>query len=504
MSCRVRAVMPYVSFAVISAIFLLAFVRVVTGTVDEGTFLHGAERVLRGELPGRDFVEPAGPGSFVWLALWFRLFGVSFLTARSVLLATGVAIGLLSLHLSRRLGARGYFAAAFIVITGIPWLTLNSPHYDATVLMLATLALLSHSEKKPALFMAGALAAITACCLQSDGAYVGIGLVVFAIVRYRHRACLPVASVCAGFACVMGSVALIYWRAHALPDVWANLKWVLTSYGSVNRVPYGDPLWSFVRTRYTLFHPTHSMAVAGILTAACAGTYASVAALPLALAAAAWCWARDLFTPRLLPFWCVGIAMFLAEFHRADLTHIRTGGIILITVLLSVCERRASAPSKRILFLLSLALLIHAGIAICWALGATVPLQTRAGLMFAHNTLPGLNLVEQYVRPEERMFVYPYQPIYYFAARVRNPTRYSILMYRYNTRAQFQEVIAELDKQQVPYVLLDTGFNGEGFKTVFPAYTAPKPDELIIEPYLATHYREIAADGSVKLLRKIN
>src|SRR5580704_9384951 len=57
---------------------------------DEGTLLYGAQRVSEGGIPGRDFVEMIGQGSFYWLGLFFKLFGTGWQVSRLHLLFTGV------------------------------------------------------------------------------------------------------------------------------------------------------------------------------------------------------------------------------------------------------------------------------------------------------------------------------------------------------------------------------------------------------------------------------
>src|ERR1700692_1913788 len=53
---------------------------------DEGVTLAMAERILRGQVPYRDFFSLVTPGSPFLMALWFKIFDTSFLVARSVLL----------------------------------------------------------------------------------------------------------------------------------------------------------------------------------------------------------------------------------------------------------------------------------------------------------------------------------------------------------------------------------------------------------------------------------
>src|SRR5689334_24630307 len=88
---RFRVAIPYLLLAALSAAYLFPFVQILTWNPDEGIYLYGAQLAARGAIPGHDFVELQGPGSFYWLALFFKLFGTSIYTARAVLLLTGVA-----------------------------------------------------------------------------------------------------------------------------------------------------------------------------------------------------------------------------------------------------------------------------------------------------------------------------------------------------------------------------------------------------------------------------
>ena len=48
------------------------------GDGDEGLLVSGAVRIVHGQVFARDFFEVVGPGTFYWLALFFKLFGVTF------------------------------------------------------------------------------------------------------------------------------------------------------------------------------------------------------------------------------------------------------------------------------------------------------------------------------------------------------------------------------------------------------------------------------------------
>jgi hypothetical protein len=83
---------------------------------DEGTLLYGAVRVTEGQVPFRDFFEVMGPGSFYWLAAFFKLFGTNFAASRIPVALASFGIALLMYFLMRRLKT-GYSAlpAAFLI-----------------------------------------------------------------------------------------------------------------------------------------------------------------------------------------------------------------------------------------------------------------------------------------------------------------------------------------------------------------------------------------------------
>jgi hypothetical protein len=91
-------------------------------TDDEGIATMGAWRVLRGEVPYRDFFAIETPLSFYVIAPLYALFGVSFTVGRVVAQILGIAMVLSVFRLSRRLIPSPVFAAlplAFLCQAGI-------------------------------------------------------------------------------------------------------------------------------------------------------------------------------------------------------------------------------------------------------------------------------------------------------------------------------------------------------------------------------------------------
>src|SRR5882757_2996217 len=93
---------PYLVFALCASLYFFPFMRLLLRATDEGTLVEGAVRAVHGQLLGRDFFEVIGPGTFYWLALFFKLFGVTFLASRICLFVSSLGTALSLYFLSRR------------------------------------------------------------------------------------------------------------------------------------------------------------------------------------------------------------------------------------------------------------------------------------------------------------------------------------------------------------------------------------------------------------------
>src|SRR3989442_3578622 len=82
--------------------YLLLFRRYTTLDPDEGIVLQGAQRILQGQVLYRDFFSFFTPGSYYLLALLFKIFGDSFLVARTALVLFGGAYSVVTYLLARR------------------------------------------------------------------------------------------------------------------------------------------------------------------------------------------------------------------------------------------------------------------------------------------------------------------------------------------------------------------------------------------------------------------
>src|SRR5437867_5153992 len=84
-----REVWIAITVFVITVLYLTPFLRFTVFNADEGITLQGAQRILNGQIPYRDFFAFYTPGSYYWDALLMRIFGSSFVVMRLMLVGEG-------------------------------------------------------------------------------------------------------------------------------------------------------------------------------------------------------------------------------------------------------------------------------------------------------------------------------------------------------------------------------------------------------------------------------
>lgn len=493
-------------------LYFSPFLHFLSQTVgDEGTLILGADRVAQGQVPFRDFFEVMGPGTFYWLALFFKVFGTTWLATRIDLLLTTLGITLLLFYLARRL--RGGLGAApivfFIAVSYHIWNTVTH-HLDSTLFgLLAFAAFVFWMDKhRPfTIFLAGAAAGLTTWFMLPKGLFLFLSFALLLWILYRKDPVFrpALAALLGGFLLVNTTVVALFWAAGGLPNlIHANLVWPLTNYSHCATVPYGFTfqfyLSNFVSSLKPIFSPLVADTLSGILSA----PFVVVIALPLVLLGCVVCLRRSAFDRTTLPYWIAGAAFWLSELHRKDMEHIVCGSPLLVLLAFSLCMQLRSKWVRPAIQILTFCAVCLASLNPMAALLANHQHVTRRGNMYdAFRRDPVLDFLNAHVIPDESVFVYPYSPMYYFLGAARNPTRYSILMYGYNTDQEFREVVQTLEDRKVRYVIWDRSFPTLQAK-YFPGCRMPLRDELIVEPYLMTHYRVVggADDGYQFLERK--
>jgi hypothetical protein len=504
----------------LSAAFLLPMIQVLRPPFsDEGTLLSGAQRVSEGAVPGRDFVEMIGPGSFYSLGLFFKLFGAGWQVAHLYLLFTGVATTGLLYAVARKVchEFEALLLWLFVLVMGIPLWPVVSHHWDSN--LFAILAFwcylkLETTERPGWAAAAGSLAGITTCFMQPKGLLLLFAFVVSAVVRRlwsqpaSKRPDWSALWLLAGGYTAVGIVVLAaFWQAGALRDLlYADLVWPTSGYSNINAVTYADSLVpTALRPSVRIFGTKCSapLLICGGLSLI---PFVVIAILPLLSAMRL---VKMLFAHRKRPLWSpwlavmlAGAALWLSEIHRKDMFHLAVGSPLLLVALLGNTGSISKAGLRTALRIaLAVALVAFGSLNFAAYVQGARPVETRRGIVMSAVDDATLRFLSTAIKEREFVFVYPYYPMYYYLGNVRNPTRYSLLLYGYNTPAQFDEVIRDLEDKRVRYVVNAAGY-GDDPRTWFPTYREPAADKLKLEQYLAQHYEVASVNNGFRLLQR--
>jgi hypothetical protein len=474
---------------------------------DEGILVVGAVRTVQGQLLGRDFFEVNGPGTFYWLALFFKLFGVTFLASRICLFVTSLGTALSIYFLSRRV-CRNYQLLPCILVFatyfGTFWPEI-SHHVDSNCFaLLAVLCMVfwQDSKRNWLLVAAGALAGLTAVTVQPKGI-----LLLFAfffwlsIQRWRQSTSLTALAWAAGGASGVVALTLGYfWTQGALGDlIYANVVWPSQSYGPTFSVPYAFLISDYFTHWVVPMHGLNwTMGMAAVLCI----PFLFVAALPVLILSLGIGQGIRNIRPEILLYWLAGSAMWFSEIHRKDIAHLVFGSPLLVVLCIFYLSESRNRGLSLTLQALSIASVCLAGATLIVALIAQ-PMQTRAGRVHTAAYDPVLAAIEDHVPAGEELLIYPYAPMYYFLSATTNPTRYSTFCFNLKVGPQFvfDEISQNLDQRRVKYVLWDRNVADKRLAALFPSKL---PDSHIFEPYLELHYKPVWAHDGILLMERKN
>jgi len=498
----------YLVFTLCATLYLLPFMRIIIVGWDEGTFLSGAVRIVHGQVFARDFFEVMGPGTFYWLAAFFKIFGVTFLASRICLFISSLGTALSIYFLTCRVCSR-YRLLPCLVFAGACfggiWPGI-SHHVDSNyfaLLAIVCLVLWNTSRKNSLLVAAGSLAGVTACIHQPKGALLLCAFLVWLwLQRRRTSSPLLAAGLLAGSFLVIIALTLAYfWSQGALSSLYyVNFVFPRQHYDSVNNVVYAFRICIDYWTPWVaaLGGGAKAVAIAAILIA----PLVFIAALPALLLVIAIRNKWKQAAPEIALYWLGGWAIWLSEFHRRDIYHLVFGSPILIILCVHALTESRRKPANAALQFLAITAVCLAGFNCCVALFAgSRTTETRVGKVAVLGSDPVLRFLNEHVSPGEEVFIYPYCPTYYFLSATTNPTRFSFLLFEYNTPAQFKEVIGVLDRRRPRYVIWDTTFATRTADN-FPGSQPVNPRDLIIEPYLESHYKMVEDDLGIHIMER--
>jgi Dolichyl-phosphate-mannose-protein mannosyltransferase len=500
-----RKCVPYLVFALCVSLYFLPFMRLLLRGTDEGLLVERAVRTFHGQLLGRDFFEVMGPGTFYWLALFFKLFGVTFLASRICLFVSSLGTAVSLYFLSRRV-CRSYQLLPCILVFatyfGTFWPEI-SHHVDSNcfaLLSVVCMVLWHDYHKNWLLAAAGALAGATTLFLQTKGLLLLLAFFVWlGIKQYRRSASLS-ALVWVTGGC-LGVVALMlgyFWTQGALGDlIYANVVWPSRNYGPAFSVHYASFILDYFNHWVVPMQGINwTLGMAAVLVI----PFLFVAALPvLVLCLGIGHGIKDM-RPEIVLYWLAGSAFWLSEIHRKDIGHLVFGAPLLIIL----CVYYLQQSDRRLARLVIQSLLVSS---VCLAAATLVlasyahPTQTRVGQVSMAAYDPVLTAIDDHVPPGGEIFIYPYGAMYYFLSATTNPTPYAVVYYNFKIgpRSVFDDVMWKLEQHKVRYVLWDSSVQDK-LKILFPGSGLK---QHIIESYLESHYKSIwTHDGTFLMERK--
>lgn len=498
--------MNYLVFTLVTSLYLLPFMRLLLAGTDEGQFISGAVRIVQGQVFARDFFEIVGPGTFYWLALFFKLFGVTFVAAHTCLFVTSLATGVLMYFLSRQVCLRYRILPSIIVAGtsfGMIWPTV-SHHVNSNCVSLAAVACTIfwlNSNKNVFLLFAGVLAGAATSFHLPKGIFLLFALIIWVWTQHRERrvSLSALLWLTAGYSSVVGTITAYFWSQHALWDLFnANYLFPSQHYGSLNTVPYGMGVFAYYWKNWAgASGGGRSAIVMGIILII---PFLVIAAIPMFLPIIG-IWQRKRFAkPEIALYWLCGWALWLAEYHRKDIWHLIAGSPLLIILLVFYLEReeRFTNVALQVIAISSACLALF----YCLLALSAHTMMTRVGAVAVFKPDPIITQLDTRTVPGEEIFVYPDDPIYYFLSETKNPTRLSGLMHDYNSRAEFEDVVRVLEQHEVRYVVWDASYNENVRRIYFPSAKTVRADQLVIETYLESHYKTIWAEGEARLLER--
>jgi len=446
---------------------------------DEGIFLEGALRILRGQVPYRDFFLLMGPGTFWLQALALRTLGVTLAASRAVtILDISVLAGSIVWLIARRASvlAAVWFGWLFVVFqTADPVVALPNHRWDSAAFAMLAVTLLASETSWILVFVAGIFAGCAAW-ITPPTAVIGLALIVWMAVEDRARL-LPF---CSGVAAVTLVCASVLAQQHALGPMIHQMLWTGQNYGNANHMIYGSRFGGYA----ALFRDT------GTGEKLARGFIVLVLTLPAILPpialACLWPDRMDRMT-RLLAV--AGIAFIASTYPRMDVPHL-TYAVAGFYVLLAWAACRLE-PGKWVMAgVLSVSLLatifLWYGIA---ARSGQVVLETRVGKIRASgDDVALIRQLSENVPRDDAFFCFPYLPISYFLTLGENPTRYSYLQPGMMNDVDESAALTELSAHPPDRVLYQD-IPASQILNIWPGTDRGRLRLRKIEDYLSARYR---------------
>ncbi len=490
---------------------------------DEGIVLQGAQRILAGQVPYRDFFSFYTPGSYYAVALVFRIFGSSLAVARTAVALAGALLSAVSYLLARRVCSRtvAFTLAVLGTLTTLPYRFLVLHNWDSTLWACLALYCAVRVLEKPAwtwTFAVGLFASLTVLFEQSKGAglCLGLGMGFLAIWCVDGRERWPsrpqFLALIIGFAIPFAITFAYFASQHAASIMLADWLWPLRHYSQANRVPYGYQNWSD-ETRHVLFG-TGSLP-GWLVKAVAVSPCFWIPALPVVAVGWLGYWLVRAARGRsgegrpaeakiayyiLVAAVYVGLVLSVV-ITRADIVHfmyLQPLNCLVVAWLLDggdVPGRLFRSVRPFLAAYVVIALLAFGMALLAATTSARERLATRRGTVTTREKDTVVDYFQAQVAEGATVLVYPYLPLYYYLTGTFSPGRYDYFQPGMNTREQTDEMVRELASRRVDTVLFEPNFSDKVARS-WPGTPLTAIAEDPVADYIVRNYRACRALSS--------
>ncbi len=507
-----------VALFLLSFLYLCIFRHVTTMEPDEGIVLQGAQRILSGQVPYRDFFSFYTPGSYYAVALLFRIFASSLAVARTAMALAGALLSVVSYLLARRVCSRtvALTLAALGTLTTLPYRFLVLHNWDSTLWACLALYCAVRVLEKPTwkwTFAVGLFASLTVLFEQSKGAGLCLGLgmgflaISFLEGRRHWLSRVELFALAIGFAIPIAITFAYFASQHAASIMLADWLWPLRHYSQANRVPYGYQNWSD-ETRHLLFS-TGSLLERLVKTVAVSPCL-WIPALPLMAVGWLGYWIVQARRRRahegksayyvIVTTVYVGLVLSVV-ITRADIIHfmyLQPLNCLVLAWLLdgSDIPGRLFRSVRPLLAAYVVIALLAFGLGpLAGTAAARERLATRRGTVTTREKDTVVEYVQERVPEGATILVYPYLPLYYYLTGTFSPGRYDYFQPGMNTRQQADEMVRQLATGRVEAVLFEANFS-EKVAHSWPGTPLTAIAEDPVADYIVRNYRACRALSS--------
>jgi Dolichyl-phosphate-mannose-protein mannosyltransferase len=460
---------------------------------DEGIILDAAARMLHGETLYRDFFGYMSPGSYWLQEAAFRLFGISLWAGRLVvILDFAVECALLFWLTARLAGKKAGFAAAvlfFAFQASSPEFLLAQHRMDSAALSLVSIALCLEGQRRRQAWYwvtAGVLIVGAAVCTPLIALLAPATLVWLLVDRPVRRFLIPyICGLCAGSAAFAAALAVD-------GSIWPfvnQMTWLRRNYSDVNIMPYGSIIGGYgaaLGAATGIDRLARSLALFCLALPAVLPVAALVAwSLWMLLRRGEWRWAAKNAVPYLLACTVVYVG---STYPRADVAHLAfvaaLPAVLTAIWIARYTPRWFTAVLLGFLAVWAVVFLAQTASTLLREVAVVTPV---GNLRATPSDARAVGALLRVVRPNDALFVHPYQPLLYFLTQGRNPTRYSYLAPGMMTRNEEVAALEALENSP-PKWLLYLGLSRAEFLRVFPHAAGLDPQFPLIEAWREREY----------------